>query len=213
MIINPSLALFGALAICGAFVPGPCTFDPERRYDCSLGDPCDKDFACADDGYCKSADVACLDGEQRCEYPDIERVGFCVKTADLRTSKSHCGGCFLGCRGAGTCVDGACTGEPPAGRCVQARGNFDCAANELCVDDGGDGGDDTGACVALAGAHKRGDGALGAACKAGSDCAGGLCAHHVCTSPCDFGCALGFTCDDDAGPGGVCVDSGDEICR
>ena len=51
--------LLGVVLVCGAFVPGPCSFDPHRDFDCSLGEPCAEKFACAADGYCKSADVAC----------------------------------------------------------------------------------------------------------------------------------------------------------
>ena len=87
-------AMVGLALVCGAFVPGPCNFDPQRKFDCSLGDPCERNFACADDGYCKSADIACLDGETRCEYPGLDRVGICVKAEDTLTSKTHCSLCF-----------------------------------------------------------------------------------------------------------------------
>ncbi len=198
--------LVGALAVCGAFIPGPCTFDPHREFDCSLGDPCGRNFACADDGYCKSADVACLDGETRCEYPDRPRVGICVKDEDFQSSKTHCGTCFTICRGAGTCVDGLCQGEPADGRCVLSRGNTDCAAGQHCADDGD--GDDEGDCKSGAGAGGVFDG-----CDTGADCASGLCAGGACTNTCDFGCALGATCDDAAVPGGLCVPDDAEVCR
>ena len=211
-----STVFVGVVVVCGAFVPGPCSFDPQRKFDCSLGAPCERNFACADDGYCKSADVACLDGEQRCEVPDHARVGLCVKDEDLATSKTHCGACFAHCLGKGECKNGECTGAPAAGRCILSRGHFDCAAAGLvCVDDGN--GDDEGDCAA----GTPGKGALLAACKEARDCASGICAVTgagadgvgVCTSTCDFGCAFGTQCDDSLAPGGVCVPVNGEVCR
>lgn len=214
-----SAVWFGVVAVCGAFVPGPCTFDPQRRFDCSLGAPCERNFACADDGYCKSADVACLDGEQRCEVPDRERVGLCVKDEELATSKTHCGACFAHCLGKGVCTDGQCTGAPSAGRCILSRGHFDCAAGSVCVDDGiADGVDpDEGDCRA----GTPGKGALLAACREARDCASGICVVidgavdgvGQCSSTCDFGCVFGTACDASKAPGGVCVPVSGDVCR
>ncbi|MCC7070053.1 MAG: hypothetical protein IT383_01950 [Deltaproteobacteria bacterium] len=198
--------LLGALLVCGAVVPGPCTFDPQRGYDCALGDPCERNFACAADGYCKSADIACADGEERCEYPGLDRVGICVRVEELERSKTHCGGCFARCLGDGTCSDGRCTGAPAAGRCVLARGNFDCSAGSACADDGD--GDDVGDCTGAPGTAS-----VLAPCTSGAECSDGLCVNEVCTRTCDFGCPLGTVCDDEGAPGGVCVLSDEELCR
>ncbi len=206
VLLADARVLWAALAVCGAVVPGPCTFDPQRRYDCALGDPCERNFACAADGYCKSADIACGDGEERCEYPGLERVGICVRVEDLASSKTHCGACFDRCLGAGVCDGGVCTGAPAAGRCVLARGNFDCAGGVACVDDGD--GDGEGDCTGSAG-----PGGVLEACATGADCADGLCVDGACTRTCDFGCPLGTVCDDDGAPGGVCVLGDDEVCR
>jgi hypothetical protein len=191
--------MFGVVMACGAFVPGPCNFDPRRDFDCNNAEHCDENFACAVDGYCKSADVACLDGEGRCEVPGLERVGVCVLEEDLQTSKVHCGGCFTRCLGAGTCIDGACEGAPAAGACLVERGHFDCPDDQVC---------DAGTCVD----GERGDGDVRDACDSDADCRGGLCVDDVCTAPCDFGCAFGFTCDEAAIAGGLCVADDDEVC-
>ena len=55
--------LLGLVLVCGAIVPGPCTFDRQSKWDCSPGKACPTNFACAKDGYCKSADIACTDDE------------------------------------------------------------------------------------------------------------------------------------------------------
>lgn len=205
--------LLGLALACGAVVPGPCTFDPRRDFDCNLAEPCDENFACAVDGFCKSADIACLDGQARCEVPAAgaapgERVGLCVAEEDFATSKSHCGLCFQHCLGAGTCVEGACVGAPPAGECLPERGHFDCSQSEQCED---------GRCLD----GERGRAGLGEACEQNRDCQGGLCVDggpaqrdgRVCSSPCDFGCAFGFFCDQGGAPGGLCVPREDEVCR
>lgn len=199
--------LLGLAFVCGAFVPGPCTFDAQREFDCSLGDPCARNFACADDGYCKSADIACLDGEARCEYPGLERVAICVKEEDLLTSKTHCGACFTRCLGAGSCGDGTCEGAPAASRCLRSRGNFDCNAGDACV------GDTTGADEGVCAQGAAGVGRILDGCARESDCEGGLCVQGVCTRTCDFGCAFATACDAEAAPGGVCVPIDDEVCR
>lgn len=190
------------VAACGAVVPGPCSFSPDPRFECGSGDPCPRNFACAivDEasgrGFCKSADIACGDGETLCEVPGLSRVGQCVRDEDFETSATHCGGCFARCRGGVRCEGGACLDEPEDGACVAARGNFDCHAGEGCVD---------GVCVGgVAGAGVALD-----ACTSGADCDGGLCEEGLCTRPCDFGCPAGTTCDDDAIPGGLCVPRAD----
>lgn len=213
--MSPWHLLLGAALACGAFIPGPCNFDPQRRFDCNLADPCEENFACAADSYCKSADIACLESETRCEYPGLERVGLCVPDEDFASSKTHCGGCFARCLGGGACVEGACQGAPADGRCLLSRGSFDCGEGEGCVDDGDD--DDEGDCKAGA----DGPGRLLEACESGDDCEGGLCDGGLCTSPCDFGCTVGTECDEDAIPGGLCVPGEEllaqveagEICR
>lgn len=190
--------------VCGAVVPGPCSFVPDPRWDCSLGDPCPSGFACAADGHCKSADIACADDETLCTYPTLAEVGLCVSTAAMATSSAHCGACFARCRGGSSCVDGRCVDEPAPGACVRARGHFDCPGGEVCEDD--DDGDDFGRCVAKAvGAGRVFDG-----CDDGVDCDGGLCHEGLCTRPCDVGCPAFSTCDDDAIPGGLCVPQPDE---
>jgi MYXO-CTERM domain-containing protein len=182
------LPLWGLLAM----VPGPCAFDPGREWDCDLGNPCPENFACANDGFCKSADIACEGDEVLCSYDGLERVGLCISRAGFDTDPSHCGGCFERCTGGAACVDGACVDEPPAGECVPERGNYDCAEGSRCED---------GDCV------EGGEGPNGILlpCEGDDDCAGGLCARGVCTQPCDFGCPFGFTCDAEAIPGGVCA--------
>ncbi len=201
----PWAVLFRVVAVCGAVVPGPCTFDTHREFDCSLGELCPRNFACADDGFCKSADIACADGETRCAYPGVDRVAICVADEDLSSSKTHCGGCFQRCLGAGTCNDGVCEGAPADGRCLRSRGNFDCAGGAGCVDDGN--GDD-GVCRTGA----VGDAGTLEACKSGDDCEDGLCSHGLCTLTCDFGCPAGTACDDTAVPGGLCIPVADDAC-
>ena len=186
-----------AFMVCGAVVPGPCTFAPDPRWDCSLGDPCPSGFACASDGHCKSADIACADDEALCAYASLEQVGICVKETAFLDDVAHCGGCFTRCRGGSACVAGACVDEPAPGACVPSRGHFDCPAGEGCVDDGGD----LGHCAP----GGVGDGGVFAGCDDGGDCEGGLCVDGVCTRPCDFGCPAFSTCDDGAIPGGLCV--------
>ncbi|MDP2343717.1 MAG: hypothetical protein Q8O67_22350 [Deltaproteobacteria bacterium] len=188
------------VAVCGAVVPGPCGYAPDPAFDCSAGDPCARNLACVlvdpsspdSRGFCRSADVACEDGELLCAVPGLDRSGLCVPEEQLSTSSTHCGDCFARCRGGAQCVDGACVDEPVEGACVIERGNFDCGAGEGCVD---------GACVDDA----AGPGGILAACEDGGDCDGGLCVEGVCSRPCDFGCAPTTACDDDAIPGGLCV--------
>jgi hypothetical protein len=212
--------LFVVVLACGAIVPGPCTFHPQREWDCGLGDACPERFACAADGYCKSADIACnQDDEERCEVPGLTKVGLCVRKDEFPASKSHCGACFERCLGAGVCEDGTCNGAPTEGQCVRARGNFDCKGGARCktpanpndLDDGAD-----GVCVA----GEAGNGRVMDACSGDDDCEGGLCVEaggdlegKVCTRTCDFGCPLGTECDEDEVPGGLCVPTGDEVCR
>ena len=185
-------ALMVVLALASiAMIPGPCTFNPSREWNCDLGNPCPENFACADDGFCKSADVACDDEETLCSLEDRERVGHCVERASFDTDRVHCGSCFNRCEGAATCVDGACVGEPEAGACVAARGNYDCAQGDSCVDD---------VCT-----DGEGPGPLLSLCDDATDCAGGLCERGVCTQPCDFGCPFGYRCDEGAIPGGICA--------
>lgn len=190
--------LTAVLMVCGAVVPGPCSFVPDQQWDCSLGDPCAEGFACANDGYCKSADVACADNERLCTYPSLDRVAICVDERDLDTDPAHCGDCFNRCRGAAQCVDGACVDEIPEGRCVLARGHFDCAGGEVCQGAAKD--DVEGTCVgATAGAGRVFEG-----CDSGDDCDGGLCVDQICGRPCDFGCPAFSVCDESAIPGGLC---------
>ena len=191
--------------VCGAVVPGPCSFTPDPRWDCSLGDPCPSGFACASDGHCKSADVACADDELLCRYPGLDEVGVCVATTATADSVAHCGGCFQRCRGGGACVDGACVEEPAIGACIVARGHFDCPAGEVCEDDD-DGDVLIGRCVAKA----AGPGRVFEGCDVNDDCDGGLCHEGLCTRPCDVGCPAFSTCDDDAIPGGLCLPLPDE---
>jgi hypothetical protein len=190
--------------VCGAVVPGPCTFVPDPRWDCSLGDPCPSGFACAADGHCKSADVACADDETLCRYPTIDEVGLCVANDAMASSSAHCGACFEGCRGGAACVEGRCVDEPAPGTCVRARGHFDCPGGEACDDEGD--GDDVGHCVARA----LGSGRVFDGCDDGSDCDGGLCHEGLCTRPCDVGCPAFSVCDEDAIPGGLCVPLSDD---
>jgi hypothetical protein len=190
--------------VCGAVVPGPCTFVPDPRWDCSLGDPCPSGFACAADGYCKSADVACADDEALCAHPGLEQVGLCVPTTAMADSVAHCGGCFARCRGGAACVDGACVDEIAPGVCVLSRGHFDCPAGEVCDDDGDD--DDVGRCVVKA----AGAGRVFEGCDDGADCDGGLCHEGLCTRPCDVGCPSFSICDNNGTPGGRCVPLPDE---
>lgn len=204
--MTPWHVLLGVLLVCGAVVPGPCSFNPQREWDCSLADACPERFACAHDGYCKSADIACTDDEERCTVPGLRRVGLCVPKEELQSSKVHCGGCFARCKGVGVCTDGVCQGAPEDGHCSRARGHFDCPTGDACVDDGD--GDDDGICK---------DGAAGtrktlAACSKDSQCEGGLCSEGLCTRPCDFGCPRGTSCADDAIPGGLCVPDDGEQC-
>jgi hypothetical protein len=213
--VTPWQLLVGVVGVCGAFVPGPCTFDPQRRFDCNLSDPCEENFACARDGYCKSADIACIDGETRCAYPGLTRVGLCVPDGAFGTSKTHCGSCFARCLGAGECVDGRCLGAPAAGRCLLARGHFDCLEGERCAEDPDGVGvaDGEGRCVV----GGEGPGRLLEACANGADCRAGLCERGLCTSTCDFGCPLGTECDEARVPGGLCVPLDalldGEVCR
>jgi hypothetical protein len=195
--VNPHLLLTVAL-VCGAVVPGPCSYEPDGRWECSLGDPCPETFACAKDGYCKSADIACADDEALCAYDGLDAIGICVNEAAFQTDSAHCGGCFARCRGGVTCEAGACIDEPAAGRCVLARGNFDCQGGEGCVDDGGGA---IGRCERGALGQRR----VFEDCDDGSDCEGGLCDGGVCTRPCDFGCPADTVCDADAIPGGLCT--------
>lgn len=197
---------WAALLVCGAVIPGPCTFDPQREWDCRLGEACPENFACAADGFCKSADVACSADEERCVVPGLARVGHCVPRADFSSSKTHCGACFARCEGAGVCEEGICTGAPPDGACVRARGNFDCGSGDVCADDGD--GDEVGLCEAGGAGTRR----SGEACDEAADCEGGLCVEGACSRPCDFGCPFGSVCDDDAIPGGLCAPGGDEVC-
>lgn len=196
--ITPWHALTAVAMVCGAVVPGPCGFNPDPRWDCSLGDPCPSGFACADDGFCKSADVACGSGQALCEYAALDDVGICVDEAAFASDPAHCGGCFQRCRGGAVCTDGVCDGEPAAGACLTARGHYDCPGGDVCVDDDGDG---VGACVA-------GDGGPAGTfdgCDDGDDCAGGLCHDGLCTRPCDIGCPAASVCSSGAGTGGVCI--------
>lgn len=135
-------------------------------------------------------------------------MGICVPEAELPSSKTHCGARFVRCLGAGVCTDGACEGTPAPGRCVLSRGNFDCPGGQGCVEDA-DPNDGEGDCVEGA----LGDGKSGEGCDRGEDCEGGLCVDGLCARPCDFGCPLGTTCDDEAIPGGLCVPSDEELCR
>ncbi len=200
-------ALLLVVLVCGAIVPGPCNFDPQREWDCSLAEPCPQDFACAADGYCKSADIACRDDEQQCPVPGLSHVGLCVKIDAMRVSKVHCGGCFNRCLGAGACEDGVCLDAPEVGSCVVARGNFDCGDADSCVADGD--GASTGSCRGGA----RGDAAFGVACAADSTCDGALCEGGTCTQPCDFGCPRGTACDNSNDVlGGLCRSTGEEVC-
>jgi hypothetical protein len=193
------------VAACGAVIPGPCSYLPDPAFDCSAGDPCGENLACVvvdDDsgrGFCRSADIACGDDSVLCAVPGLERSGVCVDVADLETSSTHCGACFARCRGGAACVSGACVDEVEDGACVDARGNFDCAGGEGCVD---------GVCVSGA----AGAGATGAVCVDGADCDGGLCSDGVCTRPCDFGCPPGTACDAGAIPGGLCTPVPDVGC-
>lgn len=194
---------FGLVLVCGAVIPGPCTFVPDPRWDCSLGDVCPEGFACAQDGFCKSADVACADDETLCAYPGLEEVAICVADDDFATSTAHCGGCFERCRGGASCVAGACVDEPEAGRCLRARGHFDCAGGLVCQADDLDeklNGEPLGTCVSGSG----GDVGLYGRCETNDDCVDGLCVDGVCGRPCDIGCPAFSVCDDDAIPGGLC---------
>jgi MYXO-CTERM domain-containing protein len=77
---------------------------------------------------------------------------------------------------------------------------MDCPTGEGCAVDGSG----KGACVAGA---DPGD-AIGSLCQADKDCQTGLCEKGVCTVTCDFdagSCRLGYTCDQNAVPGGLCV--------
>ena len=199
--------LFTILAMaCGAVVPGPCSFQPDPQWDCSLGDPCAEGFACASDGFCKSADIACGDDETLCTYASLDRVGICVADVDFDSASAHCGGCFQRCRGGAVCEDGACVDEPAAGVCVPPRGHFDCPAGQGCQADN----DVAGHCDASV---VVGDGGAFAGCDSGADCEGGLCTDGVCTRPCDIGCPAFMVCDDGAIPGGLCVPApADERC-
>jgi hypothetical protein len=212
--------ILGLVLACGAIVPGPCTFDPEREWDCSLGDPCPERFACAADGYCKSADIACTEDEERCEVPGLTKVGHCVPKDELTSSKTHCGVCFERCLGEGRCEEGVCVGAPAEGECVRARGNFDCKSGARCErsDDDEDAEAGLGVCVAGEAGSKE----TLEECDDDDDCEGGLCVDDelegdgsgkVCTRPCDFGCPLGTECDKDKIPGGLCKPTGEEVCR
>jgi hypothetical protein len=195
------------VSVCGAVIPGPCGYAPDPAFDCSAGDPCARNLACVlvdpsdpgSRGFCRSADVACEDGQQLCAVPGLDRSGLCVPEEQFSTSSTHCGECFARCRGGSACVDGACVDEPAEDACVIERGNFDCGAGEGCVD---------GVCVDDA----AGPGGILAPCDDGDDCDGGLCTQGVCTRPCDFGCAPGTECDDAAIPGGLCVPAPETGC-
>ena len=192
------------VAVCGAVVPGPCGYAPDPAFDCSAGDPCARNMACVlvdpsspdSRGFCRSADVACEDGELLCAVPGLDRSGLCVPEAQLSSSSTHCGGCFSRCRGGAACIEGACVDEPAPDTCLIERGNFDCGAGAACK---------AGVCVDDA----AGKGRILQACADGDDCDGGLCAQgprgSICTRPCDFGCAPTTVCDDDAIAGGLCV--------
>ncbi len=208
MMLSPWHLMTLVAMACGAVIPGPCSFAPDQRWDCSLGDPCPEGFACAQDGFCKSADIACGDGERLCSYESLERVGICVSDDEFSSSTAHCGDCFNRCHGGGGCEDGVCVGGVDAGACVVARGHYDCPGGEVCVDDDDDD-DGVGACVA----GSFGAGGTFGDCDSGDDCEGGLCAYGVCSRPCDIGCPAFMICDDDAIPGGLCVPSDDAaIC-
>ncbi len=78
-----------------------------------------------------------------------------------------------------------------AQKCDEQRGNWDCGEGFGCV---------AGLCEQGA----NGSVALGDTCDRDSDCDSGLCDRGVCTRPCDAGCSDGFSCEEDAIPGGLC---------
>jgi serine protease len=83
-------------------------------------------------------------------------------------------------------------GSETDGSCDPARGNWDCPANQGCVD---------GICVE----GEQGRAKLGDACNDDAQCSSGLCDRNVCTRPCDAdGCPTGAICDASAIPGGMC---------
>jgi len=208
--VIPSWLPFVILAVCGAVVPGPCSYSPDPAFDCSSGDPCGENLACvivdegSDRGFCRSADIACEDGALLCAVPGLDRSGLCVEESAFQTSSTHCGDCFARCRGGAVCEDGVCQDTLAEGACLPERGNFDCTA--------GQGGtptdDDSGVCEDGTAGNK---GTLDA-CASGADCDGGLCVDGVCTRPCDFGCPPGTACDADAIAGGLCTPVADAGC-
>lgn len=102
------------------------------------------------------------------------------------------------------------TPNPVAGDCDPRRGNWDCANGSGCVV----GNDNIARCVAGA----DGEQGSGALCEEDAECASGLCDRGVCTVPCDDGCRDGYSCDQDAIPGGLCRpdscrEDGDALCQ
>lgn len=83
--------------------------------------------------------------------------------------------------------------------CDPRRGNMDCPSGEGCVAN-----EDrrTGVCAL----GHDGGADVGALCGSAQDCETGLCDRGVCTVSCDEGdgCHEGFSCDDNAVPGGLC---------
>ncbi len=84
----------------------------------------------------------------------------------------------------------------PTGECDVERGNMDCDNGDHCEED------DDGLGVCEGGA---GDIGVFGLCDFDRDCDTGLCERGVCTVTCDDGCRAGYSCDDEAVPGGLCV--------
>jgi hypothetical protein len=122
MTMPPVWLLAAVLAACGSFLPGPCSYAPDPRFDCSLGVPCPENFACvpADprgNFDCRSGqacvDGACVEGGgdvaagRPCDAAAECEGGLCVQGRCSRP-------CDFGCPRGFVCDDDAI----PGGLCV-----------------------------------------------------------------------------------------------
>ena len=157
----------------------------------------------SENGACFGAGTG-VEGDTCADFDDCGRGLICLGG----TCAQRCDRGFS-CNGAQTCtaiasgngmqfcspVGGAeGEGEGEAPECLVGRGNFDCPAGQSC--DGGD-------CVV----GGEGPNATFTQCADNGDCSGGLCVNGVCTRPCDVadGCPAGYSCDNAAVDGGLCV--------